>query len=72
MNTPIDWRHLSNETFAALGAGDLVYIRPFRGEAGAVLYSIRAANGDELAIIDSMENAVMTARLNNFEPMSLH
>ena len=72
MKTPINWKELSMERFAALGTADFVYIRPIEDEEGDTLYSICAADGEQLAVIDSLEDAVLTAQLNDFELVTVH
>lgn len=72
MKSPIDGKRLSDMRFAALGTPDLVYIRPIQNEGGDRLYSIHAADGRPLVVIDNLEEAVLTARMNDFHAVTVH
>jgi len=64
-------RHMTITDFAAYGADSIAYIKPVNvdGKAG---YSIHAADGHELAIIDDRSVAEITVRQNDMEPFSVH
>lgn len=62
---------MSQETFAHLGEGDLVYIKPVTRH-GVPSYAVHAATGAELAVFESWEAALTTALQNNMSPSSLH
>lgn len=62
---------LSPQDFLAIGAGQLAYIRPFH-QGDAALYSLHAADGTQLSILSSYEDAIAGARVNNLYPVTLH
>lgn len=84
MMTPI----LSTEDFAALGAPDLVYVRPVKGaeilasvpaqthtlpiEPDQVLYAVHGANGERLAVLTDREAAMAAALAHELAPVSVH
>ncbi len=79
--------HLSNEAFAALGAPDLVYVRPIKaaevlGADGRVgdleldpeqtLYAVHRADGARLAVMGDKDSAVAAALAHELAPVSVH
>lgn len=72
MKATIDEKRLSDTRFAALGTPDLVYIRAIQDAYGDKLYSIHAADGRPLVVIDNLEEAVLTAKLNDFQAVTVH
>ncbi len=64
-------RPLSVDEFAALGAGDIAYVKPVEVE-GRTAYALHAADGHELALMADREVAFATLRQNGLEPMSAH
>jgi len=71
MNTTEYLKSMSPEAFAALGAGDMAYIKAIvvRGKAG---FAIHAADGSQMAILDEREVAFAAARQHDMEPLSVH
>ncbi|HEV2363133.1 MAG TPA: DUF1150 family protein [Caulobacteraceae bacterium] len=79
---------LSNEAFAALGAPDLVYVRPVKAAeilaaapgqvAGAqldpeqTLYAVHRADGARLAVMGDRNSAVAAALAHELAPVSVH
>jgi len=73
MSDQIENRQLSRDEFVNLGAPRVVYIRPVKLDDGQTTFSIHAANGITLAEdLSSFEEAVVAARDNSFQPVSLH
>jgi hypothetical protein len=84
MMTPI----LSTEDFAALGAPDLVYVRPVKAaeimasvpaEAATlplhpdqVLYAVHRADGERLAVLTDRNAAMAAALAHELAPVSVH
>lgn len=80
-----DLRRLSPEALAQLGAPKVVYIRALRPEdvppevrgvenlpVGIMLYSVHAADGTQMAIVDDRASAFAGALEHDFEPVSVH
>ncbi len=80
-----DLRTLSDEAFANAGVGNIVYVREvlagdlvseFGNEinvpADTVLYSVHAANGERMAVLDNRDAAFAGARQYDMEPVSVH
>lgn len=63
-------RNLSSQAFLTFGVNQIAYIRAIR-EGGEVAYGLYAADGSELALIDSFNGAIMAARQNDLEPVTL-
>lgn len=76
---------MSASDFAALGDGQLAYIRPLKGtEAqelfpavrglpdGIDLFALLGANGQPLALADSRNGAIANALQNDLQPVSVH
>jgi hypothetical protein len=64
-------RHMSITDFALYGAQQIAYVKPVVIE-GEKLFAIFAADGQELAVIESRDLAVATVRQNDMEPLSVH
>jgi len=78
----------SAEAFAALGAPDLVYVRPIKAAeiladvpAGAVdidlspdqtLYAVCRADGARLAVLTDKDSAIAAALAHELAPVSVH
>jgi hypothetical protein len=64
-------KKMTPEMFAHLGQNDMVYIKPVRHE-GTDAFAVHAANGQELAILESWEAALTAALQNDMKPARLH
>ena len=79
---------LSNDAFAALGAPELVYVRPMSAaqafdqypkalaeaeiEPDQIVYSVHRANGERLAILTDRDTAYAAAIAYDLAPVSVH
>ncbi len=63
-------RNLSNQDFLAFGLNQIAYIKPVN-VMGREAYRLYGADGAPLAVVESLEGAVMTARQNDMEPITL-
>jgi hypothetical protein len=66
-----DLRRLTPEGLALLGTPDLAYVKAIVHE-GRTAYSISAADGAELAVVDDRDLAFAVARQHDLEPLSVH
>ncbi|MBA4793670.1 DUF1150 family protein [Phenylobacterium sp.] len=82
--TPI----LSTEAFAALGAPDLVYVRPVKAaeilasvptqtatlelDPEQTLYAVHRADGERLAVLTDRDAAMAAALAHELAPVSVH
>lgn len=82
--TPI----LSTEAFAALGAPDLVYVRPIKAaeilasvpaqtatfelDPEQTLYAVHRADGERLAVLTDRDAAMAAALAHELAPVSVH
>ena len=64
-------RQMSWQAFLTLGAMQIAYIKPVEVD-GAPAFAIHAADGTELAICNDREVAIVTARQNDLDPVSVH
>jgi hypothetical protein len=69
-------KNMTPEMFADFGGNEVVYIKPVdkNPETGQETdgFVIHAANGEELAIVDSVETALAKAFDNNLSVTHLH
>lgn len=56
---------------ALLGIAHMAYIRPIK-TPGKTGYAVCAADGTELAVFESEDEAYFTARQHNLQPVSIH
>ncbi len=64
-------RQLTAREFAALGMEYVAYVKPAHVD-GRDAYTIHAADGREVAVVETQALAVATVRQNDLEPLSLH
>jgi hypothetical protein len=64
-------RNLSPLSFAALGTGQVAYVRPAEQEGNAA-YAVCSADGQELAVVAARDVAFALIRQNDLEPVSVH
>ncbi len=62
---------LAQFDLASWGIEDVAYVRPI-SQNGEELYGIFAADGTELATVESRDTAIITVRQNELEPLSAH
>lgn len=63
--------NVSDIIMALVGMETLAYIRPV-AEGVITGFGIFAADGTQLAVLETEETAYYTARQNNLEPVSIH
>lgn len=63
-------RNLSSQDFLTFGVNQIAYVRPV-SVMGRIAYGLHAADGSPLTVIDSFEGAVIAARQNDLEPVTL-
>jgi hypothetical protein len=63
-------RNLSQKDFKSFGVPHLAYIRPVFAN-NRVSFAVHAADGDRLSVLDSFQEAVIAAKLNDLEPVSV-
>lgn len=63
-------RNLSSQDFLTFGVNQIAYVRPV-AVMGRIAYGLHAADGSPLTVIDSFEGAVIAARQNDLEPVTL-
>jgi len=74
--------HLTTEAFAALGAPDLVYVRPVTAaevtalgvdlDPDQILYAVHRADGERLAVMEDRDSAMAAAIAHELAPVSVH
>jgi hypothetical protein len=67
----VDLHTISAATFAALGNGEIAYVKPVVVE-GAGACAVHAADGRPLAVVPDRDLAFAVIRQNDMEPMSVH
>jgi hypothetical protein len=63
-------RNLSQQDFMNFGVQHLAYIRPVVVNS-RVAYAVHAADGGRLSVLESFNDAITAAKLNDLEPVSL-
>ncbi|MDP6239324.1 MAG: DUF1150 family protein [Alphaproteobacteria bacterium] len=61
----------STKALASLGLPVLAYVKPIAVDGG-VAYAVHGADGRQLAVLPSREEAIGAAIQNELEPLSLH
>ena len=64
-------KHLSPQAFQAFGMGHVAYVRPVAIQNRKV-FSLHAADGTALTLVDSLEGALVLARQNDLDPVKVH
>ncbi len=64
-------RQISPRDLAVLGVGDVAYVRR-KTVDGEPVFAIHTADGNEVALVDNLDLAVVTIRQNDLEPVSVH
>lgn len=62
---------MSDHDLAVLGLQHVAYVKPVSIE-GATAYSIHAADGTEIAVMDNRALALATIRSHDMEPVCVH
>ena len=63
-------RSLSSSAFLSLGVNQIAYIKPV-DVMQQTAYALYAADGSRLAVIETLEGAVIAARQNDLDPVTL-
>lgn len=63
-------RNLSSQAFLTFGVNQIAYVRSVSVN-GQTAYALHAADGLALTVIDSLDGAIMAARQNDLEPVTL-
>ncbi|HVR65324.1 MAG TPA: DUF1150 family protein [Verrucomicrobiae bacterium] len=71
MNTIEKLRSITPTDLAQLGMQWVAYIKPVEID-GTAAFGIFAADGKQLAIVPTYETAIVTARQNDLEPVTVH
>ena len=64
-------RNLSVKDFKDFGMQQIAYIRTVDND-NSTLYSIRSADGEEISVMDTLDQAIIATRQNDLEPVTLH
>lgn len=64
-------RNITQQDLAALGLGEVAYVRPITID-GSLAYAVHTANGRAIAALASDAAAQMAIRQNDLEPVGLH
>jgi len=71
MEDPFEFRYMTDEDFAALGADEVAYIKPVSLPSG-IRFGIFAGDGREIGMADDFEAAHFAAVNHDFLTVSLH
>lgn len=66
-------KQLTAQDFLDVGIDQVAYIKPIETDSKtAEHYSVHAADGSQLSIMDSYDTAVAAVRMNDLFPVTLH
>jgi len=65
-------QNLSAQDFLKVGIHEIAYIRPVSGEKTALGFSIHAADGTPLSVMETKDLALQAVRSNALIPVTLH
>ena len=71
MDDPLDFRAMSEEDFAALGADEIAYIKPVSLPTG-IRFGIFAGDGREIGLAEDFETAAFAAARQDYLTVTLH
>ncbi|PCI54884.1 MAG: hypothetical protein COB36_08475 [Alphaproteobacteria bacterium] len=64
-------KNLSVEDFKDFGMQQIAYIRAIDND-NSTIYSIRSADGEEISVMDTLDQAIIATRQNDLEPVTVH
>lgn len=65
------WKKLSDQDFLSFGIQQIAYVKMVEVEDKKA-FAIHAADGTPLTIMDSYNDALVVARQNDLEPVTVH
>lgn len=71
-NSYMRLRSLDANDFMALGVRQIAYVKPVSAPDGSVAFVVHAADGTPLSVHEDVPDAVMTARNNDLQTVTLH
>ena len=70
-NTTVSLKNLTQNDLLALGLNDIAYLKPATVD-GKPVFAIHAADGSQLAYVESREVGLAAMQQYDLEPVSLH
>jgi hypothetical protein len=64
-------KQMTSKDLASLGLSHVAYVKPVQLE-GRTAYSIHAADGTEMGVMEDRDVAFSAIRVHDLEPMSVH
>ena len=64
-------KNLSMQDFKDFGMQQIAYIRAVDNDNNTI-YSIRSADGEEISVMDTLDQAIIATRQNDLEPVTVH
>jgi hypothetical protein len=64
-------KQMTSKDLASLGLTHVAYVKPVTVE-GRIAYSIHAADGTEMGVMEDRDVAFSAIRVHDLEPMSVH
>ena len=71
MNTTVSLKNISPNDLLVLGLNDIAYLRPAEVE-GKKVFAIHAADGSQLAFVETRDVGLAAMQQHDLEPVSLH
>lgn len=65
-------KHLSIQDFLDVGLNQVAYIKRQNDNQNQELFSIHAADGSQISVMDTYDLAVATIRVNDLHPVTVH
>ena len=70
-NDAHSYRDLSDQDFLSFGLNDYAYVKKISVDNNQA-FAIHAADGTPLTIMEDFDSALLMARQNNLEPVTVH
>ncbi|MGH1377849.1 MAG: DUF1150 family protein [Alphaproteobacteria bacterium] len=64
-------RNLSTTDLKKFGVKQIAYIRTVNNDNN-ISYSIHSADGEEISVMDTLDQAIIATRQNDLEPVAVH
>lgn len=71
MNMTPRYQQISAQDFLALGVDHVAYVKPAVID-GQALFAVYAADGTQVAVLPTRDQADIAVRRNDMEPLSVH
>lgn len=65
------FKELSKDDFLDIGMNQIAYVKPMKVDEEKSAYSVHAADGTQISVMDTYDTAVAAVRFNDMYPVTL-